>query len=122
MKRKRFIDDKLYVETHQDKRRRGLYEPSGINVTTARLWVFLIDDTGIHIAVPTDVLREAVLDASCVDVAESDGGNPTRGKLLDLHVLLYRLKKYGKRTAPSVQKDVAEFRPLTAADIPWGVR
>lgn len=93
VKRKRILDHKLYIETHCDKGRRGLYAPSGINVTTAQVWCFVIGDTGIHVAIPTDLLREAIREPTSRFVEEPDGSCPTRGVLLDLCVLLYRLKR-----------------------------
>lgn len=46
VKHKGYLDHRLYVETHCDKGRTGTFSPSGINDTTAHLWVFVIDDTG----------------------------------------------------------------------------
>jgi len=42
VKRKRYLDHKLYVETACDRGRTGCFEPSGITVTTAEVWVFCI--------------------------------------------------------------------------------
>jgi len=93
VKRKRFLDHRIYVETHCDKGRSGVFAPSGINVTTAAMWVFIIGDTGVHIAIPTDLLREQLNDPSSSDKEERDGSCPTRGKLIDFCVLLYREKQ-----------------------------
>jgi len=98
VKRKRYLDHRLYVETHSDKGRTGNYQASGINVTTALLWTFVIGDTGIHIAVPTAALRAAIEDPSSKPVEERDGSCPTRGVLIDFCVLLYRLKQRSMRT------------------------
>lgn len=94
VKRKRYCDLRFYVETHCDKGRRGEYQPSGISVTTASAWAFVIADTGISIIVPTDELRAMITDSSTKDVAEADGTCPTRGKLINLTVLL------GRRAGP----------------------
>jgi len=99
VKRKRYLDHRIYVETHCDKGRTGDFRPSGINATTALLWVFVLGDTGIHISIPTDLLREALLEPSSRDKAELDGSCPTRGKLVDFCVLLYRLKQRRQKTA-----------------------
>lgn len=125
VKRKRYLDHKIYVETHCDKGRTGVYEPSGINATTALLWTFVFDDTGIHVAIPTELLKEAIDDASSVDKEERDGSCPTRGKLVDFCVLLFRLrqKRQGKKAAaPTVAQasSAPAFDPasITVADIP----
>ncbi len=93
VKRKRYLDHRIYVETHCDKGRTGVFQPSGINVTAAHLWAFVLDDTGIHISIPTDLLRQALDDPSSRDAEERDGSCPTRGKLVDFCVLLFRLKQ-----------------------------
>jgi hypothetical protein len=96
-KRKSYLDHRIYVETHCDKGRTGHYEPSGIMTSQADLWCFVIADTGIHIAVPADLLREMLDDSSTRDRQERDGNCPTKGKLIDFCVLLYRLKKKKER-------------------------
>lgn len=93
VKRKRYLDYKIYVETHCDKGRSGVYAPSGINTTESQVWAFVVADTGIHIAIPTEILREAVNESSSRDHQALRGNCPTRGKLIDFTVLLYRLKK-----------------------------
>lgn len=100
VKRKRYLDHRIYVETHCDRGRTGHYVPSGINGTSAAVWVFVLGDTGIHIAVPTELLRGVLDDPSTQDREETDGACPTRGKLVDFCVLLYRLKQ---RLTPSVE-------------------
>jgi len=92
VKHKRYLDHKLYIETHCDKGRSGVFQPSGINVTTAHVWAFVIGDSGIHVAIPTDLLRCMAADTSSRFVEEFDGNCPTRGVLIDFCVLLYRLK------------------------------
>jgi len=92
VKHKRYLDHRLYVETHCDKGRRGVFQPSGINVTTAHMWAFVIGDTGVHVAIPTELLRRMVSDDSSRLVEERDGDCTTRGVLIDFCVLLYRLK------------------------------
>ena len=129
VKRKRILDWKIYVETHCDKGRTGEYAPSGINVTTASMWFFVLGATGMHVAVPTCLLRQAVLEASSEDKEERDGSCPTRGKLIDLAVLLYRLKQeeHGADTPRPVAAPVrvSSSSPgvtaahLTDADIRW---
>lgn len=120
VKRKRYLDHKIYVETHCDKGRTGLFAPSGINVTTAQVWAFVIGQTGVHIALPTEVLREAINDPSATDKEENDGRYPTRGKLVDFTVLLYRLKQKGEREIAAERQAIqADSRELSARDIHW---
>lgn len=103
VKRKRIVDEYLYVETHCDYGRRGLYRPSGINVTTAPLWVFFIADTGIHVAIPTELLRGMLDDTSTKDKEERDGECPTRGKLIHFTTLLYREKQRRSQSSPEAK-------------------
>lgn len=91
VKRKRYLDHRFYVETHCDYAARGEYRPSGINATTAVVWAFVIGDTGIHVAIPTEILKAAVGQGR--DVEERDGTCPTRGKLIDFAALLWRLRQ-----------------------------
>ena len=93
VKRKRILDLKFYIETHCDKGRTGEYQPSGISVTTSAAWAFVIGDTGISVIVPTSELRTIVEDPSSRDKEELDGRCPTRGKLIDLSVLLWRCRQ-----------------------------
>lgn len=93
VKRKRYLDHKIYVETHADKGAQGIFEPSGILVTTAACWCVVIDDTGIHITIPTPLLRAALDDPSSRPATQQRGSCPTRGMLVDFCVLLYRLKQ-----------------------------
>jgi len=96
VKHKRYLDHKLYVETHCDKGRTGTYRPSGISVTTAHCWVFVIGDTGVHVAIPTDLLRLMLTDPSSRYREERDGSCPTRGMLVDFCVLLWTLKRQSR--------------------------
>ena len=93
VKRKRYLDLNFYVETHADKGRTGVYQPSGITITTAAAWAFVIADTNISLIIPTDELRAMLDDPSSRDREERDGSCPTRGKLVSLNVLLYRRRR-----------------------------
>jgi hypothetical protein len=99
VKRKSYLDLKFYIETHCDKGRTGCYSLSGINVTTAELWAFELEETGLFILIPTRLVREAIEEPSTVDREEKDGNCPTRGKLIDFAVLLHRIKQ--RRTVKS---------------------
>jgi hypothetical protein len=58
VKRKRCIDDLFYVEHEHDPGARGRYRPSGIAITRADYFVYVIADTGILVCFPTEFLRE----------------------------------------------------------------
>lgn len=93
VKRKRFIDLCFYVETYCDKGRKGVFEPSGILVTTAKTWAFTIDDLGLAVLFPTELIRLMLNDPSTTDVREDEGSCPTRGKLINLASCLYAERK-----------------------------
>jgi hypothetical protein len=105
-KRKSYLDHKLYVETEADPGATGCYRPSGINVTTAAVWCFVIGDTGIHVAVPTDLLRQMLDDPSSRPRQQTRGSVPTRGVVIDFCVLLYRQKQRLAAAAAAVPMDV----------------
>jgi hypothetical protein len=122
VKRKRYLDLDFYVETECDKGKTGHYRPSGISVTTADAWAFVIGDTGISIIIPTDELRSILDEPGTRDREERDGTCPTRGKLINLGVLLYRYKRRHQPHAPKPAKPAPRpnGQPLAAADIRWG--
>ena len=82
VKRKRYLDLEFYVEQFCDKGRRGVYEPSGINVTETELFAYVIADTGIAVCFPSDLVRAAVLHPAARDKECVEGNCPTRGKLV----------------------------------------
>ena len=88
VKTKRYIDLKFYIETHCDKGRRGRFEPSGINVTTAQVWAFPIGESGIAVLIPVDEIKIALDHCSTEDKEEHDGSCPTRGKLINFYHLV----------------------------------
>jgi hypothetical protein len=97
VKRKRRIDFELYVETSCDKGRKGFYKPSGINLTKADVWVFIVHETGIAIFIPTPLLKEFLFHCSVRDKEERDGSCPTKGKLVNLAALFRELDRKGKK-------------------------
>lgn len=119
VKRKRYLDLNFYVETSHDPGRTGNYVPSGISVSTALMYAYVIGDTGISVQIPTDELRAMLDDSSTKECEERDGSCPTRGKLVSLAVLLYRHKQHDTPAVKPVE--VAKVTPalLTAADINW---
>ena len=88
VKRKRYLDYELYVETECDKGRRGIYEPSGINASEASAYAFVIADTGITIIIPTPLLKAALQHRSVRRVEEYSGSCPTRGVLVNLAAIM----------------------------------
>ena len=87
-KRKRRLDLYFYVETECDKGRTGRYEPSGISVSEADIWTYLIGETGLGVVIPTRLLKEAVRHPTARRVEERDGSCPTRGLLVHLAAML----------------------------------
>lgn len=95
VKRKRMLDFDVYVETHCDYGARGVFVPSGINETASIAYAIDIADTGISIVIDTSLLKDAISDRlpGVRDVDARRGSCPTKGKLIPLVSLLYRLKK-----------------------------
>lgn len=87
VKRKTYMDDRFYVETHQDPGGRGRFKPSGIQTSTAAYWAFVIMDTGVTIIAPRRAWREAAK-AAAGRPQERDGDNPTKGRLISVAELL----------------------------------
>lgn len=113
VKKKRYLDLYFYIETHCDKGRRGTYQPSGILVTQAKVYAFCLDETGVTIIFPTDLIRSMLNDPSTRDMAENDGSCPTRGKLIDFVVLLAREKR--RRTFGGAPSVAAQSQPNESA-------
>lgn len=86
VKRKSYVDEQFYVEWEHDPGRRGRYKPSGLQVTKAAYWAYVVGDTGLIVLVPTVLLRQA---RELGDPAEeTDGSCPTRGTLVSLDLVL----------------------------------
>lgn len=121
IKTKRILDLYFYVETHCDKGRTGSFGPSGINVTTADTWAFVLGKSMISIFIPTRLIRSMLCDASSRDKNESDGSCPTRGKLINLGALLARYKRESDRAQserkPADVPEIVERAPLRREDI-----
>ena len=133
VKRKRILDLEFYVETHCDKGRRGEFAPSGINVTTAQVWAFVLGDTGMSVFVPTDLLQIMIEDPTSKDRSETDGSCPTKGKLVNMGAMLFRAKQRAQAlrgvAAPSARSRTDEdiialerepVSPLDVDSIKWG--
>ena len=57
VKRKRREDDQFFLELRHAPGRRGDWQASGLNVTAAEYWAFLVGDTGVIVLAPTALLR-----------------------------------------------------------------
>lgn len=111
VKRKSYLDLEFYVETHCDKGRTGTYQPSGISVTTATAWAFVLGDTNISVIIPTVELRALLDDPGAKDRKETHGSCPTRGKLISLALALYRHKQRAKGIVRAPLPDKVEHTP-----------
>ena len=83
-KRKRRLDIEFYIELEQNPRRAGMWKPSGLATSEADYFEFVIGNTGIIVAFPTQLLRDALEQEIGRDCEEYDGDNPTRGRLFNL--------------------------------------
>jgi hypothetical protein len=98
VKRKRYLDGKIYVELLQDPGGTGKrWKPSGLNVTDAEWWVYVVGETGVLLFFPTDLLRWAIKTDAGRPCAEKDGDNPTEGRLLTVAWLLQELAQWQKQ-------------------------
>lgn len=93
VKRKAFLDFELYVETECDKGRTGHYAPSGINVTTAEVWAFVVADSGLALMIPTTLLRASLEHRSARPKETLVGNCPTRGILVNLAAIMDTAKQ-----------------------------
>jgi hypothetical protein len=87
VKTKRYRDLKFYVELEQNTLGSG-WRLSGLNTSESPYWEFVIDTTGVVVALPKVRLTRAVHLSWGVAKEEKDGDNPTRGRLLSLTDLL----------------------------------
>lgn len=95
VKRKRRLDDWLYVELMQDPGGTGTrWKDSGLNVTAAEWWAYVVGDTGFLLFIPTDLLRWAVSVEGGKPCEEKDGDNPTMGRLFRVSWLLQALPQW----------------------------
>ncbi len=95
MKRKRYLDSEFYVELRQDPGGTGTrWKPSGLSVTEAEFWVYVIADTGLMLWFPTEYLRWVIREEYGHEREETDGDNPTAGRLLRANLLLDLLQKW----------------------------
>lgn len=95
VKRKRRLDDWLYVELLQDPGATGrCWKQSGLNITTADLWAYVVADSGVLLYFPTDLLRWAIRTDAGKPCAETDGDNPTEGRLLRVSWLIQATEQW----------------------------
>jgi hypothetical protein len=98
VKRKRRPDELLYIELQQDPGRRGEYRPSGFAVTKADYAAFVVGDTGCVIFLPASLIGWALARDIGIDASETDGGNPTTGRLMRLGTLLQYASRWRDET------------------------
>ena len=113
-----YYNQYLYVETEHDPGKTGTFVPSGLSVSTSKMWAFVVGETRMHFALPADVLRVAIADRRVSRPTTCPRGScPTRGFLVDLVPLI----KYGL----ALEASAVELPPppapgqLTQQDIPW---
>ena len=95
IKRKRRLDPQIYVELEQDPGGTGLrWKPSGLNVTDAEWWAYDVGGTGLAIFLPTGLLRWAVGTDGGTPKRETDGDNPTHGRLFHTSWLMQALPQW----------------------------
>ena len=96
----RFADTgNVYVE--YECRYRGQYRPSGIAITEAPVWVFVLQSEGLALVVSTDLLRGVSREGYRAGrVAEcSRGSYPTRGVLVPVARLISEVRREGRDAA-----------------------
>ncbi len=87
VKRKRRVDDKFYIELECDKGRQGAYKPSGLSITTADYWAFVVAETGVVVFAPVERVRRLIKDGWGYAAEERDGEYPTKGRLVSFNQL-----------------------------------
>lgn len=95
VKRKRRLDEMLYVELAHDPGRRGEYVPSGFAITKAEYGAFVVGKTGCVIFLPAGLIRWAVDRGMGIETGEDEGDCPTRGRLMRLGTLLQYAPYWG---------------------------
>lgn len=86
----------LYIEQNCFYRKFNEYRPSGISVTKANYWSFVLtngDEQPIIVSVPTKLLKE-VVDLYGKDIACVNTENPSKAKLIKVgHIIKHYLTK-----------------------------
>ena len=82
-------------------RYRGQYRPSGIAITEAPVWVFVLQPEGLALVVSTELLRRVSREGYLAGrVAEcSRGSHPTRGVLVPVARLISEVRREGRDAA-----------------------
>jgi len=84
----------LFIETHCYYQQSGKYEESGILVTTATSWVFVMGQA--KLAIPPDVILTLIKRPDSKRVPNNNGLNPTWGNLLNVASTLKYLQELGR--------------------------
>jgi len=91
--RKWIITNNLYVETECFFKKRNAVAPSGLSVTEAAYWAFVLE--GSTLIVPTDALRYAVANFGREITCEIPP-NTSKGYLITVDDLMTATRKYNK--------------------------
>lgn len=77
--------------------RRGTWTPSGIAVSTAEAWSFVLGDSEVALTLSTDLLKDICRMAYRQGriAEEKDGSHPTKGVLLKVSHLMAYLRQNG---------------------------
>lgn len=98
-----FDTDNLYIETECYYNRSQSWEPSGLSVTKALVWVFVLGD--LHISLPTENLRDMIETKRKVGTLREINcvipPNPSRGVLITVQDLL----NYQRRIGPGITNE-----------------
>lgn len=94
VKTKSYVDGNFYVE--YQCRKGGVWQESGILITDADFWAFVVDDTGLGVVLETNLLYSA-FERFRKDPTrhreETDGSHPTKGVLIEFGALLNHAKR-----------------------------
>lgn len=78
VKTKSYRDDLFYIETDHDPGRTGVYQKSGLRVTTARWWAFNVDNVRVELFLTSAILN-ALIHRSEAEPGEVEPKECTRG-------------------------------------------
>lgn len=84
----------VFIETHCFYRESGKYEESGILVTSATHWVFVMGLA--KLTIPADVILTLIKRPESKRVHNNNGSNPSWGNLLNVASTLKYLQELGR--------------------------
>lgn len=102
-RKRRYLDDWLYVELEQDFGGFGEnWKPSGLAINESDYYAFVVGTTGVIFFLPSGLLRWAVKKGLGREKEETDGDNPTRGRLFRLGMLLQYAQDWMAEDGPAL--------------------